>query len=88
MEVCAMQSAQVSLNAIYQRTLESRMMGNCHVRFGRGPMEKYPDKGQLASGLPYGQGIRKLSAVGFGGAVGLGAAQVINIVFPFATALI
>jgi hypothetical protein len=50
-------------------------------------MEKYPN-GQLASGLPYGQGIRKLSAVGFGGAIGLGAAQVINVVFPFATALI
>jgi hypothetical protein len=48
-----MQRAQVSLNAIYQRTLESRMMGNCHVRFGRGPLEKYPDKGQLANGLPY-----------------------------------
>jgi type IV secretory pathway VirB2 component (pilin) len=36
----------------------------------------------------HGQGIRKLSAVGFGGAIGLGAAQVINVVFPFATALI
>ena len=83
-----MQRAQVSLNAIYQRTLESRMMQKCQVRFGRGPMEKYPDKGQLANGLPYGAGIRKLSAVGFGGAIGLGATQLINTVFPFAGALI
>jgi len=51
-------------------------------------MEKYPDEGQLASGLPYGAGIRKLSAVGFGGAIGLGAAQLITAVFPGAGALI
>ena len=36
----------------------------------------------------HGAGIRKLSAVGFGGAIGLGATQLINTVFPFAGALI
>jgi type IV secretion system protein TrbC len=36
----------------------------------------------------HGAGIRKLSAVGFGGAIGLGATQLIATVFPFATALI
>ncbi len=36
----------------------------------------------------HGAGIRKLSAVGFGGASGLGATQLINTVFPFAGALI
>ncbi|MBV8358532.1 MAG: hypothetical protein JO189_11425 [Deltaproteobacteria bacterium] len=51
-------------------------------------MEKYPDEGQLANGLPYGAGIRKLSAVGFGGAIGLGATQLITAVFPAAGALI
>ena len=35
-----------------RRTLESRMMGNCQVRFGGEPMEKWPSR-QLASGLPY-----------------------------------
>src|SRR5215469_18567216 len=56
-EVCTMQRAQISLNAIYQRTLESRMMQKCQVRFGRGSMEKYPDEGQLANGLPYGREV-------------------------------
>jgi len=51
-------------------------------------MEKYPDEGQLANGLPYGQGVRKLSAVGFGGAAALGAVQLINLVLPAAGALI
>ena len=31
-----MQRVEVSLNAIYQRTLESRMMENYQVRFGGG----------------------------------------------------
>jgi hypothetical protein len=83
-----MQRAQVSLNAIYQRTLESRMMGNCHVRVGRGPMEKYPDEGQLANGLPYGSGMRKASAVGFGGAAAVGAAALYAQIFPFGAALL
>ena len=64
------------------------MMENCHVRFGRGSMEKYPDEGQLASGLPYGSGIRKASAVGFGGAAALGATQLYAAVFPFGSALL
>ena len=36
----------------------------------------------------HGAGIRKLSAVGFGGAIGMGAAQLITAVFPGAGALI
>jgi type IV secretion system protein VirB2 len=36
----------------------------------------------------HGAGIRKLSAVGFGGAIGLGATQLINTIFPFGSALI
>jgi type IV secretory pathway VirB2 component (pilin) len=36
----------------------------------------------------HGAGIRKLSAVGFGSVIGLGATQLINTVFPFAGALI
>jgi hypothetical protein len=83
-----MQRAQVSLNAIYQRTLESRMMQKCQVRFGRGSMEKYPDKGQLANGLPYGSGMRKASAVGFGGAAAVGAAALYAQIFPFGAALL
>jgi hypothetical protein len=50
-----MQTADVVLSVIRKRsrrTLESRMMGNCQVRFGGGPMEKCPNR-QLASGLPY-----------------------------------
>ena len=55
-----MQTADVVLSAIRKsplrlhsrRTLESRMMGNCQVRFGGEPMEKWLNS-QLASGLPY-----------------------------------
>jgi len=36
----------------------------------------------------HGQGVRKLSAVGFGGAAALGAVQMINLVLPAAGALI
>ncbi len=37
-----------------RHSLESRMLGNLHVRFGGGPMEKYlHNRRQLASGLPY-----------------------------------
>ena len=43
-------------------------------------MEKCPN-GQLASGLPYGTGIRKLSAVAFGGACAIGATAVMNGLF-------
>ena len=46
-----------------RRTLESRMMQKCQVRFGRGSMEKYPDEGQLASGLPYGAGQQVISTL-------------------------
>jgi hypothetical protein len=83
-----MQNAKVVLYAIYQRTLESRMMQKCQVRFGRGSMEKYPDEGQLASGLPYGSGMRKASAVGFGGAAAVGAAALYAQIFPFGAALL
>jgi hypothetical protein len=36
----------------------------------------------------HGSGVRKLSAVGLGGAAALGAAQVYTTVFPFASALL
>jgi type IV secretory pathway VirB2 component (pilin) len=36
----------------------------------------------------HGSGARKLSAVGFGGAVALGATQLMTAVFPFAGALL
>ncbi len=62
------------------------MMGNYHVRFGGGPMEKCPN-GQLASGLPYGTGVRKMSAVAFGGAAALGATTLMTALFPLGGAL-
>ena len=40
-------------------TLESRMPGNWHVRFGGGPTEKAP-QGDLAGGLSYWQPIWNL----------------------------
>jgi hypothetical protein len=43
-------------------------------------MEKCPN-GQLASGLPYGTGIRKLSSVAFGGACAMGAATAMTTLF-------
>jgi hypothetical protein len=50
-------------------------------------MEKCPN-GQLASGLPYGAAVRKLSAVGFGGAVGMGVNAVMTALYPTLGALI
>jgi hypothetical protein len=46
-----MQIAEVTFER-HLRTLESRMMGNCQVRFGGGPREKWLNR-QLARGLPY-----------------------------------
>ena len=43
-------------------------------------MEKCPN-GQLASGLPYGTGIRKASGVAFGGALALGATAFMTAAF-------
>jgi hypothetical protein len=48
-------------------------------------MEKCPN-GQLASGLPYGTGVRKMSALAFGGAAALGA-TLMTALFPAAGAL-
>ncbi|MGO9060898.1 MAG: hypothetical protein ACLQU2_26480 [Candidatus Binataceae bacterium] len=49
-------------------------------------MEKCPN-GQLASGLPYGTGVRKMSAVAFGGAAALGATTLMTALFPLGGAL-
>jgi hypothetical protein len=49
-------------------------------------MEKCP-KGQLASGLPYGTGVRKMSSLAFGGSCALGATQLMTTLFPLGGAL-
>ena len=43
--------------------------------------------GQLASGLPYGTSVRKLSAIAFGGATAVGAMALMPALFPAAGAL-